>query len=108
MWTPYLASNSRTAFHKTPFSSSDSEHGRTRGTLSLHPVLDQTCKLAAIEERLRALETRDKTKVAFSASLGLNGFSGPVKVDRTLVYKNVIINVGEAYDPTTGIVDPRC
>jgi len=46
--------------------------------------------------------------VAFSASLGLNGFSGPVKVDRTLVYKNVIINVGEAYDPTTGIVDPRC
>uniref|UniRef100_A0A8C2G8P6 C1q domain-containing protein n=1 Tax=Cyprinus carpio TaxID=7962 RepID=A0A8C2G8P6_CYPCA len=45
----------------------------------------------------------DRPDVAFSASLGSNGFFGPVNTDVTLVYKNVFINVGDAYQQTTGI-----
>lgn len=50
----------------------------------------------------------DKPKVAFSASLGSNGFIGPVNTDTTVVYKNVFNNVGNAYNPATGIVNPHC
>uniref|UniRef100_A0A8C2EJ16 C1q domain-containing protein n=1 Tax=Cyprinus carpio TaxID=7962 RepID=A0A8C2EJ16_CYPCA len=39
-------------------------------------------------------------QLAFSASLGSNGFFGP---DVTLVYKNVFIYVGDAYQQATGI-----
>ncbi|XP_016380310.1 complement C1q-like protein 2 [Sinocyclocheilus rhinocerous] len=75
--------------------------------------------LGATEKQLKALEIRlanseaqieeikkenqDRPKVAFSASLGSNGFIGPVQADSTLVYKNVFINVGDAYNQDTGI-----
>ncbi|RXN11844.1 complement C1q subcomponent subunit B-like protein [Labeo rohita] len=83
-------------------------------------------KLQATETRLKALETsqqelmskhansevqiekikmekQDRPKVAFSAALGVHGFFGPVYADTTLVYKNVFMNVGNAYQQTTGI-----
>ncbi|ROJ08802.1 hypothetical protein DPX16_3112 [Anabarilius grahami] len=96
-------------------------------TIATEPAASETCPLkicsgllkdvGATETQLKALETRlansearieemkkeyqDRTKVAFSVSLGSNSFFGPVDTDSTLVYKNVFINVGDAYNRDT-------
>uniref|UniRef100_W5KI91 C1q domain-containing protein n=1 Tax=Astyanax mexicanus TaxID=7994 RepID=W5KI91_ASTMX len=45
-----------------------------------------------------------REKVAFSAALGLPaGLRGPFGSETTIVYKNVLTNVGNAYNPATGI-----
>lgn len=41
-------------------------------------------------------------KVAFSASLGLDGYYGPYNTDIVLVYTQVLTNIGSAYSPITG------
>lgn len=42
--------------------------------------------------------------VAFYASLtGVDGYTGPYDTMTTLVYKKVITNLGEAYNPATGM-----
>ncbi|XP_048012966.1 cytolytic toxin-alpha-like isoform X2 [Megalobrama amblycephala] len=62
-------------------------------------------RLANSEAQIEKLqkENRDKPKVAFSAALGLNGLFGPVNADTTLIYKKIYSNVGDAYNPATGI-----
>ncbi|KAF4116646.1 hypothetical protein G5714_004135 [Onychostoma macrolepis] len=88
-------------------------------TCPLKICTDVLKELGAAEKQLKALEIRldnsearieeikkeyqDRPKVAFSASLGSNGFTGPVSAELTLVYKNVFINVGDAYNQATGI-----
>ncbi|XP_062844464.1 complement C1q-like protein 3 [Trichomycterus rosablanca] len=61
---------------------------------------------AALEARLAATELELKNQketpaVAFSAALVQS--VGPYNVATTLVYSNVITNIGKAYNPVTGI-----
>ncbi|XP_030637310.1 complement C1q-like protein 2 [Chanos chanos] len=60
---------------------------------------EQASEILALKERLNALET---PRVAFAASLGTNGLMN-TKAFKTLIYKDVLTNVGNAYNPKTGI-----
>ncbi|XP_059361684.1 complement C1q-like protein 2 [Carassius carassius] len=65
-------------------------------------------RMESMENEMKQLKTKNKApKVAFSASL-LSSFGpqcvGPFhKGLHTLIYENVFLNTGDAYDPNTGI-----
>ncbi|XP_068198121.1 complement C1q-like protein 2 [Antennarius striatus] len=62
--------------------------------------------MTRVENLEREHEEREKSHVAFSASLNIaeqwNTY-GPFVADATLVFRRVTTNIGEAYDPSTGI-----
>ncbi|XP_041921418.1 uncharacterized protein LOC121685139 isoform X3 [Alosa sapidissima] len=65
---------------------------------------------ALMEEQMRALMEeqrmeREERRVAFSASLITSGHVsvGPANTNLTLIYRNVITNIGDAYNNKTGI-----
>uniref|UniRef100_A0A8B9K3Q8 Collagen type VIII alpha 2 chain n=1 Tax=Astyanax mexicanus TaxID=7994 RepID=A0A8B9K3Q8_ASTMX len=74
---------------------------------SLCTVLQHSTELVKITGQALnplVIYPHEKEKVAFSAALGLPaGLRGPVGSETTIVYKNVLTNVGNAYNPATGI-----
>ncbi|KAL6463093.1 hypothetical protein MHYP_G00274840 [Metynnis hypsauchen] len=57
-----------------------------------------------MRRKMDSLTKAYEGKVAFSAALGLPaGLRGPFNAEINLVYKNVLTNIGNAYNPHTGI-----
>ncbi|KAM4606528.1 uncharacterized protein ACJ7VT_016705 [Polymixia lowei] len=62
-------------------------------------------RLSASEKEVEELkkENAGRPKVAFSAGLTDAGQAGPFDTDITLKFSKVFTNIGQAYNPTTGI-----
>uniref|UniRef100_A0A3B4XRM1 C1q domain-containing protein n=1 Tax=Seriola lalandi dorsalis TaxID=1841481 RepID=A0A3B4XRM1_SERLL len=58
-------------------------------------------RLESTERELKAM--RDVPKVAFAVSLGGNGLQKTTSGSKTLVYKTVMTNIGQAYNSETGV-----
>ncbi|XP_032439971.1 caprin-2-like [Xiphophorus hellerii] len=55
------------------------------------------------ENQVLVLKKKDASNIAFSAATGGNGNIGPFNTDTTIIYRKLIINVGNAYNQHTGI-----
>ncbi|XP_029513232.1 complement C1q-like protein 2 [Oncorhynchus nerka] len=74
---------------------------KLRTTVEKLGVMETQLKVS--ENQLEELKNKERRKVIFSAALGGNGHTGPIDHDTTLIFKNVITNIGSAYNPSTGV-----
>ncbi|XP_045073868.1 complement C1q-like protein 4 [Coregonus clupeaformis] len=74
---------------------------KLRTTVEKLGVMETQLKVS--ENQLEELKNHERAKVIFSAALGGNGHTGPFDHDTTLIYKEVITNIGSAYNPSTGV-----
>uniref|UniRef100_A0A3Q1EJ48 Uncharacterized LOC110951236 n=2 Tax=Acanthochromis polyacanthus TaxID=80966 RepID=A0A3Q1EJ48_9TELE len=58
-------------------------------------------RLEATEKELKAI--RDEPKVAFATSLGGDGLQKTTNGNTNLIYKDVLTNIGQAYNSETGV-----
>ncbi|XP_035392232.1 cerebellin-2-like isoform X2 [Electrophorus electricus] len=78
-------------------------------------IIGELRKIKIIEDKMKKMESEikdlkfsntEQPKVAFSATLADTDFfavMGPYQKDTTLVFENVLTNIGNAYDSQTGI-----
>ncbi|XP_051540828.1 complement C1q-like protein 3 isoform X2 [Myxocyprinus asiaticus] len=70
--------------------------------VKLDIMMKENAKLAEHILELKK-ENAEKPKVAFSADLGIRGDVGPHNTEITLKFNNIFTNIGNNYNPTTGI-----
>ncbi|XP_067436925.1 uncharacterized protein [Thunnus thynnus] len=76
---------------------------RVTGTENKSTVLE--ARMSSNENEVEELkrENADRPKVAFSVSLTDAGHVGPFNTETTLKFSKVFTNIGQAYNPSTGI-----
>ncbi|XP_026129274.1 C1q-related factor-like [Carassius auratus] len=62
-------------------------------------------QIKIIENQLEGIkrENEEQPKVAFSADLGISGDLGPQSTEITLAFNNIFTNIGNNYNPATGL-----
>ncbi|XP_029025612.2 cerebellin-1-like [Betta splendens] len=60
-------------------------------------------RLEASENQIEELKKKESTMVMFTAIIQKGGAYGPFNTNVTLTYNNVIMNIGDGYNSSTGI-----